>query len=75
MARNLQATLAPTDSVRIFDINTAAVDGLARAMRSQQAGGAAVHVARSAEHVSIDAVCENPAMPASSHDEFVLSMI
>jgi ornithine cyclodeaminase/alanine dehydrogenase-like protein (mu-crystallin family) len=57
MARNLQAKLPPSDTVRVFDINNAAAEKLVQEMKTQQAGGAAAQTARSAGDAARDAVC------------------
>jgi 3-hydroxyisobutyrate/3-hydroxypropionate dehydrogenase len=57
MARNLQAKLAPSDTVRVFDINKAAAEKLVQEMKTQQAGGAAAQTARNAGEAARDAVC------------------
>lgn len=57
MARNLQAKLAPTDSVRLFDLNKDAVQRLATEMRTSQTGGAAVEVAENVNEAARDSVC------------------
>ena len=57
MARNLQSKLAPSDTIRVFDINTAAAEKLVGEMRAQQAGGAAAEVACDAGDAARDAVC------------------
>ncbi|KAK0636646.1 3-hydroxyisobutyrate dehydrogenase-like protein [Bombardia bombarda] len=54
MARNLQAKLAPSDNVRLFDINKGATEKLAAEMKSQQVGGAAFQVSESAADASKD---------------------
>lgn len=59
MARNLQAKLPPSDTIRVFDINKAAADKLVQEMASQQAGGASAQVAQSAADAARDAVCGN----------------
>lgn len=56
MARNLQAKLPPSDSIRIFDINTSSAEKLAQEMRTQQAGGAAVQIASNAADAAREAV-------------------
>lgn len=63
MARNLQAKLPSSDTIRIFDINKGAADKLAREMRTQQAGGAAVEVASSVDEVSMNAVSVYAVLP------------
>ena len=56
MAKNLQAKLPPTDSIRIYDINKAAAEKLAGEMRASASGGAAVEIADSVNHAARDAV-------------------
>ncbi len=56
MARNLQAKLRPTDTVRLFDINKVAMEKLAQEMKSSTAGGAIVEVAESVADAAIYAV-------------------
>lgn len=56
MARNLQAKLPPSDTVRLFDINTSAAEKLAQEMKTQQAGGAAADIATSAADAAREAV-------------------
>lgn len=74
MARNLQAKLPPSDSLRIFDINREAVQRLAGEMAASQAGGASVELADSAADASKEAVsfflynlC--PPLSVASYDE------
>lgn len=57
MARNLQSKLAPSDTIKLFDINAAAAEKLAQEMKTQQAGGAAAQVAASAGEACKEAVC------------------
>lgn len=59
MAKNLQAKLPPSDTIRIFDINKAAAEKLAGEMKSSQAGGAVVEVAQDVSEASKDAVSHN----------------
>lgn len=56
MARNLQAKLPPSDSLKIFDINREAMQRLAGEMAASQAGGASVGLADSAADASKEAV-------------------
>ena len=56
MARNLQAKLPPSDSLRIFDINREAMQRLAGEMAASQAGGASVELADSVADASREAV-------------------
>lgn len=80
MARNLQSKLAPSDTIRVYDINKAAAEKLVDEMKTQQAGGAAAQVARNAGDAAREAVCDIPkhhvALFASLgfYDEFVSSM-
>lgn len=81
MARNLQAKLAPSDTIRVFDINTAAAEKLAQEMKAQQAGGAVAEVASSAADASREAVCATSRIPPflaffflGFYDEFVPNM-
>jgi len=55
MARNLQAKLAPSDTVRLFDINRDAAEKLVEEMKAQ-AGGAVAEISSSAAEASKDAV-------------------
>lgn len=57
MARNLQSKLAPTDTIRVYDINKAAAERLVQEMKTQQVGGAAAQVARNAGDAAREAVC------------------
>lgn len=80
MARNLQSKLAPTDTIRVYDINKAAAERLVQEMKTQQAGGASAQVARNAGDAARDAVCAilPPSLPwilfLGFYDEFVSSM-
>lgn len=56
MAKNLQAKLGPSDSLRIYDINKAAADKLAGEIRAASAGGASVEVVQSVGEAAVDAV-------------------
>lgn len=56
MARNLQAKLPPSDSLKIFDINREAMQRLAGEMTASQAGGASVELADSVADASKEAV-------------------
>lgn len=60
MAKNLQAKLAPSDSIRIFDINQSAVHRLAGDMKASQTGGAVVITAETAEDAARDSVRKSP---------------
>ncbi|KAK3943330.1 3-hydroxyisobutyrate dehydrogenase [Diplogelasinospora grovesii] len=67
MARNLQAKLSPSDTVRLFDINKAAMQKLAEEMKTQQAGGAAVQLSQTAEEASKDADTVITCLPEPQH--------
>lgn len=56
MARNLQSKLSPSDTVRLFDINTDAMEKLAQEMRASKAGGATVRIAETAADAAREAV-------------------
>lgn len=56
MAKNLQAKLAPSDSIRIFDLNKDAAQRLAEEMKASQVGGAAVEVASNVHAAVKDSV-------------------
>lgn len=56
MAKNLQSKLAPSDSVRLFDINKGAMEKLAQEMKASAAGGASVELATDVADASKDAV-------------------
>jgi hypothetical protein len=81
MARNLQAKLPPSDTVRLFDINKAAADKLLQEVKDAQAGGAAVDVLGSAADAAREAVrailhlFSLVATTGCLYDEFVLSMM
>jgi 3-hydroxyisobutyrate dehydrogenase len=78
MARNLQAKLSPSDTLRLFDINKDAMEKLAQEMMASKAGGAAVQLADTAVDAARETVCTAllSASPSSRlYDEFVLSMI
>jgi len=57
MAKNLQSKLTPKDSIRIFDINKAAVQSLAGETARSKTGGATVHISESALDATGEAVC------------------
>lgn len=56
MAKNLQSKLAPSDSIRIYDLNKEAVKRLAEEMQTSQAGGATVEIAQTVNEAARDAV-------------------
>ncbi|KAK3294278.1 6-phosphogluconate dehydrogenase [Chaetomium fimeti] len=67
MARNLQAKLPPSDTVRVFDINKAAAEKLVHVMKTQQAGGAVAEAAGSAEAAARDANTVITCLPEPKH--------
>ena len=69
MARNLQAKLPPSDTLRLFDVNRSAPEKLAQEIQTAQAGGAAVELAESASEASRNAVCSFPCRLASPPSE------
>lgn len=56
MARNLQSKLAPTDTIRLYDINPSTAERLASEMTTNHAGGAKPSIATSAAEAAHDAV-------------------
>ncbi|KAI0482493.1 3-hydroxyisobutyrate dehydrogenase [Xylariaceae sp. FL0804] len=75
MAKNLQAKLPPTDSIRLFDINRPAVQRLVEEMRLPQAGGASVEVAGDVGEAARDADTIITVLPEPSHVKAVFSEI
>lgn len=67
MAKNLQSKLAPSDSIRIFDINKASVQRLAEEIKTSQAGGAVVEAADSAYEAAKDSDTVITCLPEPSH--------
>ena len=56
MARNLQAKLPSTDTIRVYDINTESVDRFANDTKALSTG-ASVQVAATAREAAEDSVC------------------
>lgn len=56
MAKNLQAKLAPDDTLNLFDINKEAVQKLAAEIKASQTGGASVALAPNVADACKDAV-------------------
>ncbi|KAK7982151.1 hypothetical protein PG996_009843 [Apiospora saccharicola] len=75
MAKNLQAKLAPSDSIRIFDINQSAVHRLAEDMKASQTGGAAVTTAETAIDAARDSDTVITCLPEPAHVKAVFSDI
>lgn len=67
MARNLQSKLAPTDTIRLFDINKGAAETLAQELKIQQVSGAAAQVADSAIEASREADTVITCLPEPQH--------
>ncbi|KAK7956587.1 3-hydroxyisobutyrate dehydrogenase [Apiospora aurea] len=75
MARNLQAKLPPSDSIRIFDINQSAARRLAEDMKASQTGGAAVTTAETAKDAARDSDTVITCLPEPAHVKAVFSDI
>ncbi|KAK6852373.1 3-hydroxyisobutyrate dehydrogenase [Apiospora arundinis] len=75
MAKNLQAKLAPSDSIRIFDINQSSVRRLAEDMKSAQTGGAVVTTAETANDAARDSDTVITCLPEPAHVKGVFSDI
>ncbi|KAJ9138218.1 3-hydroxyisobutyrate dehydrogenase [Pleurostoma richardsiae] len=75
MAKNLQAKLSPSDTVRLYDINTAAVEKLAQEMKTSLAGGATVETASSVEDATRDADTVITVLPEPKHVKAVYAAI
>ncbi|KAJ2979692.1 hypothetical protein NUW58_g7138 [Xylaria curta] len=73
MAKNLQSKLSPSDSIRLFDINKDAMDRLAEDMRTSQAGGAVVELAKNVAEATKDANTVITVLPEPSHVKGVYS--
>ena len=56
MAKNLQAKLPPSDTIRLFDLNKPAMDKLADEMERSQAGGSTIVKSESVADAAKDAV-------------------
>lgn len=56
MAKNLRQKLPASDTLRVFDINRAAVDTLVKDARDAPAGGAVVEVSECALDAAKDSV-------------------
>jgi len=75
MARNLQAKLPSTDTIRVYDINTEAVERFVTETKGLS-GGASVTAASTVQEAAEDSVrSPNPFLHLPLYDEFVLSMI
>jgi hypothetical protein len=79
MARNLQAKLPSSDTLRVFDINAKSIERFANETKAL-GSGAAVKVAANArdaaeDSVSLDSLLAHTLSLAPLNDEFVLSMI
>ncbi|KAI0844194.1 putative 3-hydroxyisobutyrate dehydrogenase G6G8.5 [Daldinia vernicosa] len=67
MAKNLQAKLPPSDSVRLFDINGDAVKRLAEEMRTSQTGGATVELAHDVNDAAKESDIVITVLPEPAH--------
>ncbi|KAI2777121.1 putative 3-hydroxyisobutyrate dehydrogenase G6G8.5 [Daldinia loculata] len=67
MAKNLQAKLPPSDSVKLFDINSDAVKRLAEEMRTSQTGGAAVELAHDVNDAANESDIVITVLPEPAH--------
>jgi len=67
MARNLQSKLAPSDTIRVYDINKAAAEKLVGEMKTQQAGGAVAQVAHNAGDAAREADTVITCLPEPKH--------
>ncbi|KAF3065293.1 putative 3-hydroxyisobutyrate dehydrogenase, mitochondrial [Daldinia childiae] len=67
MAKNLQAKLSPSDSVRLFDINGDAVKRLAEEMRTSQTDGAVVELAHDVNDVAKESDIVITVLPEPTH--------
>ncbi|RYO73907.1 hypothetical protein DL764_011039 [Monosporascus ibericus] len=67
MAKNLQSKLPPSDSIQLFDINRDAMRRLSDEMQESQAGGAAVHMAESANEAAKEADTVITVLPEPQH--------
>ncbi|KAI1656758.1 putative 3-hydroxyisobutyrate dehydrogenase G6G8.5 [Daldinia decipiens] len=67
MAKNLQAKLPPSDSVKLFDINGDAVKRLAEEMWTSQTGGAAVELAHDVNDAAKDSDIVITVLPEPAH--------
>jgi hypothetical protein len=81
MARNLQAKLPSSDTLRVFDINAESIQKFAEEAKAL-GSGAAVTIAASVREAAEDSVSFplivsvlRVVTPHSLYDEFVLSMI
>jgi 3-hydroxyisobutyrate dehydrogenase len=81
MARNLQAKLPSSDTLRVFDINAESIQKFAEETKAL-GSGAAVTIAASVREAAEDSVSFplivsvlRVVTPHSLYDEFVLSMI
>ncbi|KAK1826174.1 NAD binding domain of 6-phosphogluconate dehydrogenase-domain-containing protein [Podospora conica] len=67
MARNLQAKLSPTDTIRLYDINPAAAERLATEMTTKHTGGAKPTIATTAAEAAHDASTILTCLPEPAH--------
>ncbi|KAI0132428.1 NAD binding domain of 6-phosphogluconate dehydrogenase-domain-containing protein [Xylariales sp. AK1849] len=75
MAKNLQSSLPPSDSISIFDLNKEAVKRLAEEMKATQAGGALIEIAQSVNEAARESDTVITCLPEPSHVKGVFSEI
>ncbi|KAI1079155.1 putative 3-hydroxyisobutyrate dehydrogenase G6G8.5 [Whalleya microplaca] len=75
MAKNLQSKLSPSDSIRLFDINNDAMRRLAEEIRTSQAGGAVVELARNVHDAAKEADTVITVLPEPAHVKSVYADI
>ncbi|EHL02544.1 putative 3-hydroxyisobutyrate dehydrogenase, mitochondrial [Glarea lozoyensis 74030] len=74
MAKNLQAKLPPSDTLRIYDINTESVNQFASEAKASS-GGAAVQVASNVHEAAEDSETTITVLPEPSHVKNVFAQI
>ncbi|KAI1767287.1 putative 3-hydroxyisobutyrate dehydrogenase G6G8.5 [Hypoxylon sp. FL1150] len=67
MAKNLQSKLPPSDTIKLFDINSDAVNRLAGEMRSSHTGGAVIETSSSVHDAAKEADIVITVLPEPSH--------
>ncbi|KAI1393993.1 putative 3-hydroxyisobutyrate dehydrogenase G6G8.5 [Hypoxylon trugodes] len=75
MAKNLQSKLSPSDSIKLFDINTDAAKRLVREIEIAQVGGATVEQAHDAHDAVREADIVITVLPKPSHVKGVFRQI
>jgi len=75
MARNLQAKLSPSDTIRLYDINRDATQRLAQEMKASAGGGAIVQIAEGVADAAKNADIVVTVLPEPMHVKSVYSSI